>query len=182
MTIEVVLSAGYVALIDEVDAERVLAFKWSFLENRRGHVIGYGCRNTRSLQADGTWKQHKVLLHRFVIDAPDGVEVDHENGDGLDCRRDNLRIATRAQNVANTGRRKGSSSTFKGVYYRVERNRWRSEITIDGKRYDLGTYGNEIDAAIAYDAAAFAAWGRFAFLNFHDGIVGHAPSIALASD
>jgi hypothetical protein len=86
----------------------------------------------------------------------------------LDCRRHNLRKATRSQNVANSGSRKGAASKYKGVHFRRDRNTWRAEITINGRKRNLGTFKEEADAARAYDAAAYATWGEFAYLNFPD--------------
>lgn len=162
--IEVPLSRGKVALVSPEDAPRVLAHKWSYHTGTKGK--GYACRNLRVVLANGAIKQRTMLLHRFVIDAAPDVEIDHVDGDGLNCQRHNLRVATRAQNVANTGPRRNGRMAYKGVYFRSDRNRYRAEITIDGKRRDLGTYPTAAQAAVAYDAAAYAAWGEFAYMNF----------------
>ena len=162
MTVRVPLSRGKFALISDEDAERVTQFKWSY------HGNGYACRTVRVTLPDGRKKRKDILLHRFIVDAPQGLDVDHRNQHGLDCRRHNLRKATRSQNVANSGSRKGAVSKYKGVHFRRDRNTWRAEITINGRKRNLGTFKDEADAARAYDAAAYATWGEFAYLNFPD--------------
>lgn len=155
--VEVPLTRGKVALVSPEDAERVLAHKWCY------HGNGYACRTTRRTLPNGRRQRKEILLHRFLIDAPEGMDVDHKDGDGLNCQRDNLRIATRSQNAANSGCRKGK---YKGVSYRADRGTWRAEITINCVKRHLGTFRNEEDAAKRYDYEAYVAWGAFAHLNF----------------
>lgn len=110
-----------------------------------------------------------MKMHRLVLGAAVGERVDHVNGDGLDNRRANLRLATAAQNQRNSGSRAGSSR-FKGVYWHVgpggRTPRWRAMIRIDGRRKSLGYFAFEEDAAHAYDEAALEHHGEFAQLNF----------------
>lgn len=166
MAVRIPLTQGKYALVSDEDAPRVLAHKWSY------HGTGnYACRMIRTTTADGQPVRRKHMLHRFIMgDIPEGFDVDHINGNGLDCRRENLRIATRAQNIANTGARANSRTGYKGVYLRVERMTYRAEITISGKRRNLGTYQTPEEAALAYDQAARKAWGKFARLNFPTNI------------
>jgi hypothetical protein len=108
-----------------------------------------------------------VKMHREIMNAPAGVFVDHRYGDGLDNRKVNLRIATRAQNQYN--RRKTSKKTtskYKGVHLDRNRNKYRAIIGCSGKRIFLGYFDNETDAAKAYDEAAKKYHGEFAKLNF----------------
>jgi hypothetical protein len=106
-------------------------------------------------------------MHREILNAPAGVFVDHKDGDGLDNRKENLRIVTSAQNQQN--RRKISRKTtskYKGVYFRRENKKYCALICCKGKRMHLGYFDNEIDAAKAYDQAAKKFFGEFARLNF----------------
>lgn len=157
--VEIPLSKEKVALISPEDAERVLAFKWCY------HGEGYAARGVH-FYVDGKRHTRIILLHRFIANAPDGYDVDHRDGNGLDCRRHNLRVATRVQNIANSGPRAGKSSQYKGVQFIKKTGRWRATIGKEGRTIYLGMFDCESDAALAYDAAAFAAWGEFAYLNF----------------
>jgi hypothetical protein len=106
-----------------------------------------------------------VRLHRLIMNAPDGVLVDHINGDSLDNRRSNLRLATHSQNQYNKRKAKNTSSRFKGVYFRKNRGKWIAYI-VAGKKIWLGSFYSEIEAARAHDQAAMKYHGEFAKLNF----------------
>lgn len=108
-----------------------------------------------------------AYLHRVIMGAKKGEFVDHKNQNTLDCRDDNLRIATRSQNAANSeGRRRHNSSGFKGVTWSQPSRKWAAKITKDGWRYHLGVFQHKHRAAIAVDRAALALFGEFAGLNF----------------
>jgi hypothetical protein len=118
------------------------------------------------LPRDGVMR--KVYVHRLVAKAflglVDDLEVDHRQH-RLD-RVDDLRIVTRAQNQQNTRGYSDATSVFKGVSWCSARQRWYACIAVDGRTKSLGRFTLERDAARAYDRAAFAAWGEYAFLNF----------------
>jgi hypothetical protein len=155
MTRKIPLTKGLVALVDDADYERVNSFKWQALVKPR-HV--YAVRRDSA--------GHKVRLHRFLLNAPDSLMVDHWNGDSLDCRRSNLRLCTRAQNARNArAYRVKLSSPFKGVTA-GSGLRFRAKITVGDKAIHLGTFGTAIEAARAYDKAARHYHGAFARLNF----------------
>jgi hypothetical protein len=88
------------------------------------------------------------------------MEVDHRDGDGLNNRRSNLRCATHAQNNQNKVMQP-HSSRFKGVYWKQKDQRWVAYITANGKRYHLGSFRHEEDAAQARLAAAEKLHGSF---------------------
>lgn len=93
--------------------------------------------------------------------------VDHINGNGLDNRRSNLRLATAFQNLANMAIRPHTSQ-YKGVSYykhRTSYKKWVAEIRCNRKRVRLGAFESEIEAARAYNEAAKNLFGEFARLN-----------------
>ena len=57
----------------------------------------------------------KVFMHRMIMNAPDGMSVDHIDGNGLNNQRANLRLVSRGQNRSNSIKRREAASTFKGV-------------------------------------------------------------------
>ena len=112
-----------------------------------------------------------ILLHRFIMDAPDGVVVDHINLDKLDNRRENLRVCSAFENSRNIGKRRpaeGSAHTsdFKGVHWCKSTLKFRAYLYRAGERHFLGVYSDQVDAARAYDDAAKRLFGSFARLNF----------------
>lgn len=153
----VALPSGHVALIDTGDLELISTYRWFIRRSRGGlYVRGYPL---------GGPNVPDVHLHRLILGAPDGAEVDHINRDGLDNRRANLRLVTRAQNVRNMGGQRRSRSGYKGVAWDARTSKWRAKIEIDGHAIHLGRFADAWDAAQAYNAAARAAWGEFAFQN-----------------
>lgn len=155
-TVEVPLTRGLVAVVDAVDADRVLAHKWSAKPGRR---TWYAKARLRGTPRGGP----QVLLHRFLLGAPTGTQVDHRNGNGLDCRRENLRLATHAQNLQN---RRVPPGRFKGVSWQKNMGKWVARIDSEGSKRILGYFDDPELAARAYDAAAVELYGEFAKLNF----------------
>jgi hypothetical protein len=155
------LSKGKVAILEDVDG-RFAAFDW--YATRRRNTF-YAMRDTSAAeQAAGA--SRKIYLHRAVMGALPGVQVDHRDGDGLNCRRGNLRLATRQENGVNSRRRSDNGSGFKGVHWHRGAGRWRAQIRAGSRRWHLGYFATAEDAARAYDAAALELHGEFAKPNF----------------
>lgn len=106
-----------------------------------------------------------TYMHRLLMNAPDGVEVDHINGNGLDNRRSNLRLATRQQNCVNRPPVPNKTSRFKGVSWCRSSKKWVAVIHTNRKKTTLGYFVDEKEAARAYDKEASIRFGEFAFLN-----------------
>ena len=108
-------------------------------------------------------KAYKLYLHRFVMSAQAGTIVDHKNGDHLDNRRTNLRLASKAQNAANTGKLSTNGSGFKGVVKHGKK--YRAFAHKDGKTLYLGTFESPKEAACEYNKTAKKLFGKFARPN-----------------
>ncbi len=156
------LGEGEWTNVESPDYYRIRDFRWH-LEGKNGKF--YVVRTTK---VGNRWTK-KAAMHREIMNAPQGVLVDHRNGDSLDNRRGNLRFATPAENVRNRSKtRSKTSSKYIGVYRDKERNKWASHLKHKGKMIWLGRYDREIDAAKAYDKAAKKYFGEFARLNVPD--------------
>lgn len=119
----------------------------------------------REVYQDG--KPSFIYLHREIMDAPDDMEVDHQNHNTSDYQRSNLRLCTRSQNLMNQRpQRRTKHSKFKGV----SRNcgNWGSYIWKQGRRFWLGTFPTEKVAALVYNKAAKLYHREFALLNIID--------------
>jgi hypothetical protein len=162
---EVPLTKGYVALVDPEDYARVVQYKWSANEIRKNGKLYtvYAQRTIR--RADGT--RTSLMLHRFILGVTNSaVEVDHHDGNGLDCRHSNLRRATHTQNQRNRGKQSRNTSGFKGVHQHKKNLNWVAQIRGTDKTLHIGCYTTATAAARAYDQEARKQYGDFAVLNF----------------
>ena len=105
-------------------------------------------------------------MHRVVLGAQDGQQIDHINGDNLDNRRANLRFCSNAQNQYHKRPQRSGTSMFKGVSFHKHHGKWQARITYSGHTYQLGSFADERLAAIAYDVKAHELFGEFALTNF----------------
>jgi len=159
---ELPLSKGQVALVDREDFAVVSRWKWSARAARSRTGKFYV---VRTFSENG--RASTLLLHRFLLRPPEGVLVDHINGDPLDNRRANLRLCSRQENRWNCGCMRPGKK-FLGVTHRPLNalRPYYADIKIDGCGIHLGAFATAEEAARAYDAAAYAARGAFAKLNF----------------
>lgn len=148
------------AIVDREDAD-LAGLRW-YLSSR-----GYAQRKT----VHQTIMQHRVILaHAIGRELLPLEQCDHINGDRIDNRRDNLRIATNRQNSQN--RKPMGKSAYMGVSW--DKNAWRAKIlpagaVKRGAQIHLGRFTDEAEAARAYDRAAREYHGEYARLNFPDG-------------
>lgn len=158
--VEFDVGGGRIAFVDLSDWDRVRQYSWRWSWNSANKKYGYVVATMpRSAPVRGT-----ITLHRFLLNSPKDKHVDHVNGDRLDNRRANLRLASRSQNGFNVVKRVPSSSQFKGV---IRWNgAWRAQISVSKKFKHLGIFKDEWRAALAYDLAAAAIEPEFARTNF----------------
>lgn len=157
MVMEIPLSRGLVALVDDLDYDRVAAVGTWYAD--KSCQTFYARKNFWTPE---NRRYKSIKMHRFITD---WVLVDHVNGNGLDNRRKNLRPADSIRNTWNRRLRSDSRTGYKGVA-RLPDGRFRAYINCEGHRYELGRFTDLTEAAHAYDAAAIDMFGPFARLNF----------------
>lgn len=144
-----ILSIGkYKTLIkvDDEDVELLQRFNWS-TDPWSNHRYAY--RHSYSNN-----KKIRYYLHRVIMNAPKGMEVDHINGDTCDNQKSNLRIVTSAQNKANV--------PAKGVYWHKAAQKWCIQIRFNNKRYYLGLFVDKEEADAVYHKKVKEIKGEFA--------------------
>jgi len=149
-----------VALVDDEDFDKVSQYNWWAKYDNPG-VYACCCIGKK-----------KVLMHRLILDVKDKPtpHVDHINRSGIDNRRCNLRFATQTQNHCNSRKRhiyggKPTSSRFKGVSFNEKAQKWYVITNYKRKKYYMGSFSDEIEAAKAYNKFAKREYGEFARLN-----------------
>lgn len=145
--------SGRIAIIDLIDAPRCSEFKW-----------GISGRQKRPMMT--SWKRTELSV--FILGTRPGLMIDHWNRDTSDCRRKNMRWATKAQNAQNRwkpNRSIKSSSEFKGVTWDKRNGKWMALLICQRKMHNLGRFTSQVEAALAYNAAAKKHFGEFAVLN-----------------
>ena len=156
MEIELIaLTQGKYAIVDKDDYEKLSKLKW-----HAHYRYGWYAR-TGICTADG--KRTTAFMHRQLLSTD--ADIDHQNRNGLDNRRRNLRPCNKTQNMANRPKRAGTSSRFKGVFWWKRDKNWRARIQCNGHVENLGYYESEVNAALAYNYAARQYFGEFACLN-----------------
>jgi hypothetical protein len=151
------LTQGQVCLIDANDLPLIAPYKWFFLKG------GYAYANTKT----SSGARAKLYMHRLILGLSDpSVHCDHQNHDGLDNRRTNLRAASRKENMQNQILSRRNTSGFKGVKGLKKSGTFQARIGGSKNRQHLGSFNSAIEAARAYDTAARRLHGEFASLNF----------------
>lgn len=144
------LSQNKTALIDDADYEIISQYKWHYNN-------GYA----------KTWHSGKrIRMHRLILDAQPGQQIDHISGDKLDNRRSNLRICTIKENNRNVSIRKDNTSGYKGVSLDKTTGHWRPSVYVDGKAKRFGLFKDKHHAALAYDLWCVDLHGEYASTNF----------------
>lgn len=156
-----ILTQGQHTVVDDDVYEWASKFKWYAYRSRRGKSF-YALRSIRLPNG----KRVKQWLHREILKAGRGVEVDHIDGDGLHNLRENLRLCSPAENKRNCSLRQDNNSGYRGVSFHAAAGKWWARIQISGQPMHLGLFEHLMDAARAYDRAAIKLHGAFARINF----------------
>ena len=159
---EIPLTRGYVAIVDDADYEWLSRHKW--------HVVGPDRRLYAGRKHMVNGVKTTLFMHVAIMNPPDGMQVDHIDGNQFNCQRANMRNATPQQNTRNKRKsdRNKKASQYKGVRWVEANKKWRAVISVNNKTKHLGMYLYEKAAARAYDDAARKYFGEFACLNFAD--------------
>ena len=152
---EIPLTQGKCALVDDEDYDFISQWKWWVHLNRH---TSYAVR-----RVGGRSESKTIWMHRLILKSPDQLLVDHIDGNGLNNQKSNLRFASQAQNLRNTGKR-SAYKKYKGTS--LKRDRWEARICFNNQKFYLGSFESEEEAAEAYDKAAMDFFGEFAYLNF----------------
>lgn len=148
---------GYTFTIDDEDYEKIKGHCWYGYTYPRGTSY----IQTR-IVVEG---KVKILgIHRLIMNAVNGTQIDHVNCDGLDNRKSNLRFCTNAENTRNRKKQTGSSE-YKGVSWHKAARKWSAQITVNYKKIHLGLFITEKAAASAYDQACLEHFREFARPN-----------------
>ncbi len=155
---KIILTQGFVAVVDEKNHFWLSMHPWYYHH-------GYAVRNDNSTKPHKTIYMHRVILER-KLGHSDFEEGDHTDQDKLNDCENNLRPATKAQNMQNSRKQANTTSKYKGVTWHIGAEKWMARIHVDGKQIHLGLFDDEIEAAKAYDVAAVKHFGEFVVLNF----------------
>lgn len=153
----IIMASGEIAVVDLADLWKVERLTWNVSRNGR----------TSYVHAHGpTQSGHRpdIKLHRLIMNAPRGVQVGHKDGNGLDNRRANLRLATHQQNTGNQKPSRVNTSGYRGVHLQKQSGRFVAYIGANPVTY-LGIFDDAWGAAEAYNHAAIERYGEFARLN-----------------
>lgn len=152
----------YAAKVSPEDKD-LLSLNWTALVSpKKKTTYAFRAPNRKSKEM-----MHVVIAKRMFVDIPEGMTVDHIDGDGTNNQRSNLRLATRAQNMANKGMYSTNKSGFKGVSWNKKNGKWRAQISKDKKVIYLGSSDDPEEAYKLYCEAAdrlhenFANHGNF---------------------
>lgn len=151
------LTQGKRTMVSDADFEWLIQWRWYAV--RVKNLNGEQWCAVRS-------KQNRLLYMHREIAARSGLprsrRYDHRDRDGLNNQRANIRPCTNSQNMANTAKRSGATSQFKGVHWRRDCSKWQAQIRVRYRLIHLGYFGDEYAAHHAYTAAAQKHFGPFA--------------------
>ena len=153
------LTQGYEAIIDAADVPLVEGWNWSVQINKRKDGTIGQIYSKRNYWVGCNCK--RVAMHNVLMPAPIGYCVDHMDGNGLNNRRSNLRIATHSENMKNRKLQINNTSGVKGVTWHKSRQKWQASIRSDGVVKYLAWTDCLQEAERAYEIASQSLHGEF---------------------
>ena len=143
-------------IVDYEDYEKIKhdIFYWSIVRKK----IGDRDENYVLTQR---YDYGNIKIHNYIMNPEEGYIVDHINGNGLDNRRENLRIVTQQQNAFNRAIQTNNTSGHKGVSLVKRNNKWLARIGFNGKRIVLGTFDSYEEAVEARKIAEIKYYGEY---------------------
>ena len=148
---EIPITKGMVAIVDDEDYEYLSKWKWYY-------SCGYAKRKI--------WKNgiaRSMSMHRDILKPTRELHIDHINHNGLDNRKNNLRLCTQSQNMGNSIMRSDNTSGKRGVIWNKGRHKWMAQINCGGKHFYLGLFVNMEDACNVYDKKAEELFGEYSY-------------------
>lgn len=147
--------------IDAEDFTLVNQYHWSLTKSKKNNTFYVTTQKNNK----------RFSLHRLIMNFPKDKCVDHINHNGLDNRKENLRICTNKENKYNRLKPKNNTSGYKGVCFHKGKKRnkhWVAILAINKQKKYGGYFDNAKEAAIAYNKLALKHHGEFANLNVID--------------
>lgn len=152
---EIPLTRNATTIVDDEDYDRLMEHSWALNPEGRGYAVRKGSKRRG--------EPRTVQMHKEILEVPEGVQVDHINGNSLDNRKVNLRPASVQQNAFN--RKKPNvvcTSKYKGVFRRKNKKTWTARIKYNDRHVELGGgYPTEEYAAAAYNFASRIFFGKY---------------------
>ena len=145
------LTQGKYALVDDADFEWLSSFKWYPLGRLKKYVYKHSHGRNGKI----------ILLHRLIMDCPQGKEVDHKDNNGFNNQRKNLRICTSSENQCNRGKTKSNTSGSVGIRWHKSDKKWEAFIGKDKKWIHLGNFKTKEEAVRARKKAEIKYHGKF---------------------
>lgn len=146
------LNKNYFTIVDDEDFEKLSKQNWKCNpHSKRAYRVVY----------NHPQKPKYIYMHREITNCPEGREVDHINGNGLDNRKINLRIVTREQNMWNQKINKRNKSGYTGVYWNKLNKNWRTRFQIGDKIIEVGSFKDKYEAVLAYERKIAEYRGEF---------------------
>lgn len=166
------LTQGQVTLVDDEDYDRLSQYNWS----AQYSPLSKAYYAVTTLYDGGI--RRRIIMHRFILNAPRGCEVDHQNHNTLDNRKNNIKLTTASGNRKNAGLRSNNTSGFCGVHWDKPSKRWRASIRLGNRTIVLGRFLDKQDAIEARKAANI----KYGFHENHgELVVRHAQSVSKRS-